>query len=116
MSSINDKDAQLLYKIASELHEAYNHIFSQIDHSMESYYIDRSKCLHKELEELDFDTPVELKKYLEELWAAEKESEMKRFIPVILAATFKRYPSFTGKDKTNLTATAQKLPEFVYNF
>jgi len=116
MNLTDDKDARLLYNIACELHEAYRQVFSPIKHELESYYIDRDKCKHKELEELHFDNPVDLRKYLEKLWESEEDSEMKRFIPVILAAAFKRRPGKSAGSKETVKTKKDELPDFVYNF
>ena len=116
MSLTDDKDAQLLYNIACELHETYKQVFSPIKHELESYYIDRNKCRHREIEELHFDTPVDLRKYLEKLWEAEEDSEMERFIPVILAAAFKRRPEKSDGGKDAIKTKKDELPDFVYNF
>lgn len=116
MSLTDDNDAQLLFRIACELHGNYKGIFSPIDPSEESYYIERDKSPHKELEKLNFNTPVELRKYLEGLWGPEEENAMRKFISVVLAATFKRHPEKIDKSGTGKPQAAQKLPEFVYNF
>jgi hypothetical protein len=114
MNWTEDKDAMMLYKIACELHNINKEILSPIDNSKDSYYIDRKSCLNKELEELDFDTPVKLKKYLKSLW--DKDEVMKKFIPVVLAATFKRYPQMDKEGKKETKGKDQELPDFVYNF
>ncbi|MBN1298643.1 MAG: hypothetical protein JW997_03035 [Actinobacteria bacterium] len=116
MNLTDDKDAQLLYDIACKLQKKYEHLFSPIDNVLQSYYIARDRCKHKEIEELYFDTPVDLRKYLEKLWESEEDREMKKFIPVILAAAFKRRPVKKDGNEKSAKAEDSQLPEFVYNF
>jgi hypothetical protein len=116
MNLTDDKDAKLLYDIACELQNIYKQVLSPIDYARASYYIDRDKCKHKELEELYFDTPVDLRKYLEKLWEAEEEIEMRRFIPIILAAAFKRRPKKSDSKNEAIKTRDDELPDFVYNF
>lgn len=78
-----------------------------------SYYEKRTKDSNRTenvLREYDFETPVELKQLLENMWREMGKEEMLRFITVSMVASAKNKP-LEGK-----SVVEHKVSSFVYEF
>lgn len=89
LTNTENKEKQMLKAIAQTMREnSINFAARRENNNGISYYMSSSQCV--ELTDYSFNTIVELRQILTELW---KDNEiMQSFIPVVLAATFKNRP------------------------
>jgi len=96
MSSINgdNKEKRILLDFASKMSYCGS-AFRNIKLEGDTYYVDISDGHKGQLQAYDFDSIAALKSELTRLW--QDEENMRDFIPVVLASTFKNRPE-TGGD------------------
>lgn len=117
MNSTNNikKEKELLHKIALDIIEAKKGTNSDKDsNSVDSYY--QKSSLISELKPYTFDTIISLRDELNKLWKG--DVEMLKFIPVVLAATFKSRPQSVGESATRIEHKDEEnggiLPVYTY--
>ncbi len=118
MSSTNNlkKEKDLLHKIALDIiDESKKRISAEKNlDSVNSYY--QKSSLTSELKPYTFDTILALRAELNELWKG--NDVMQKFIPVVLAATFKSRPESDGDGTVRIEHKDEEgggiLPVYTY--
>ena len=118
-----EKEHQIMSDVAKSLNSFVVNPIKDVqfrDDSVSSYYENASGDSGEYMMEYDFDSVVELKQELTQLWKS--EDNMHRFIPVVLVSTFKkREKSMTCKklpteNRADEDSQFGGLPARIYNF
>ncbi len=118
MNSTNNlkKEKELLHKLALDIIEASKKEVSTDKNSnnVDSYY--KQTSLASVLKPYAFDTIVDLRAELYELW--KDNANLQKFIPVVLAATFKSRPESSDEGAARIEHKDEKnsgiLPVYTY--
>lgn len=100
-------------KIAKERGNEFRVPFLAEESKGDSYYkrrTDNSKKLDHILMEYGFDTPIELKKCLDNIWKNMEKEEMMEFVPACMVAAMKNKPL----EKQRILE--HKVSEYIYEF
>ena len=119
-----EKEHQIMSDVAKSLNSSVVNPIKDVqfrDDGVSSYYEDASGDTGGYIMEYDFDSVVELRQELAQLWLL--EDFMYKFIPVVLASTFKKRKNVHGDEKSlpsNKSAgdddQSGGLPTYIYNF
>ena len=119
-----EKERQILKYIAVSLKSGVINPITDIqykDDNVSSYYEDVFHGSREYIKEYAFDSIIELKKELTQLW--QNEDFMREFIPVVLAAVFKKRKNNSDAEKRmplekkpTESESSGGLPTYIYNF
>jgi hypothetical protein len=112
-SASPDSDKKIIHETCVKAHKAGGGVdmLNEPSAGAESYYCDRTglRLFNAELLEYDFETPMELRTMLQQMWEHQQCGYMKEFAVVVTIAAF-------HNKKEESDGINAEIPSFIYNF